>query len=106
MVKNQNWHCVKSVQIRSFFWSVFFRIHTEYGKIRTRKNAVFGHISHSVCYLDTDSFTAQIKTDDKYIVEDVETRFHTSNYELDRLLHKRKNKKVTGLMKDELDEKL
>ena len=23
-------HCVKSVQIRSFFWSVFFRIRTEY----------------------------------------------------------------------------
>ena len=24
-------HCVKSVQIRNFFWSVFFRIRTEYG---------------------------------------------------------------------------
>ena len=41
-------HCVKSVQIRRFFWSVFSRIRTEYrvslriqseyGKIRTRKN--------------------------------------------------------------------
>ena len=40
-------HCVKSVQIRSFFWSVFSRIRTEYEKIRTRKNSVFGHISHS-----------------------------------------------------------
>ena len=37
----QKLHCVKSVQIRSFFWS-------ECGKIRTRKNSVFGHISHSV----------------------------------------------------------
>ena len=27
--------CVKSVQIRSFFWSVFFRIRTEYGEIRS-----------------------------------------------------------------------
>ena len=27
--------CVKSVQIRSFFWSVFFRIGTEYGQIGT-----------------------------------------------------------------------
>ena len=29
-----NWrsHCVKSVQIRSFFWSVFSRIRTEYGE--------------------------------------------------------------------------
>ena len=25
------------------------RIHSEYGKIRTRKNSVFGHFSHSVC---------------------------------------------------------
>ena len=28
-------HCVKSVQIRSFFWSVVFRIRTEYGEIRS-----------------------------------------------------------------------
>ena len=27
------YHCVKSVQIRSFFWSVFSRIRTEYGEI-------------------------------------------------------------------------
>ena len=26
-------HCVKSVQMRSFFWSVFSRIRTEYGEI-------------------------------------------------------------------------
>ena len=32
-------HCVKGVQIRSLFWS-------EYQKIRTRKNSVFGHFSH------------------------------------------------------------
>ena len=70
--------CVKSVQIRSFLWSVFSHIRTEYGeilrispysvrmrentdqkklrislciqsecgKIRTRKNAVFGRFSH------------------------------------------------------------
>ena len=41
-------HCVKSVQIRSFFWSVFSRIRTDYGEIRTRKNSVFGHFSRSV----------------------------------------------------------
>ena len=58
--------------------------------------------------MDTDSFTVYIKTDDicKDIAEDVETRFDTSNYELDRLLPKGKNKKVIGLMKDELDEKI
>ena len=27
-------HCVKNVQIRSFFWSVFFCIQSEYRKIR------------------------------------------------------------------------
>ena len=36
------------------------------------------------------------------IAEDVETRFDTSNYELDRPLPKEKNKKVIGLIKDEL----
>ena len=50
---------MKSVQIRSFFWSVFPRTRTEYeiyGKslysdrvweIRIRKNSVFGHFSRS-----------------------------------------------------------
>ena len=28
-------HCLKSAQIRSFFWSVFFRIRTEYVEIRS-----------------------------------------------------------------------
>ena len=40
-------HWMKSIQIRSFFWSVFSRIQSEYRKIRTRKNSVFGHFSHS-----------------------------------------------------------
>ena len=34
---------MKSVQIRSFFWSLFFRIQTEW----TRKNSVFGQFSPS-----------------------------------------------------------
>ena len=34
--------------------------------------------------------------------EDVQTRFDTSNYELDRSLRKGKRKKVIGLLKDEL----
>ena len=42
-----NEHCVKSVHIRSFFGSVFSCIRTEYRKIRTRKNSVFGHFSRS-----------------------------------------------------------
>ena len=46
-------------------------------------------------HMDTDSFTAYIKTYDIYkdIVEDVETKFDTSNYELDRLLSRGKQKK-------------
>ena len=45
--------------------------------------------------MDTDSFIVYIKTDYIYadIAEDVETRFDTSNYELDRLLPKEKNGK-------------
>ena len=60
------------------------------------------------CYMDRNSFIVYIKTDDFYkdIAEDVETRFDTSNYELDRLLPKGKNKKVIGLMKDELGGKI
>ena len=42
--------------------------------------------------MDMDSFIVYIKTDGvfKYIAEDVETRFDTSNYELDRPLSKGK----------------
>ena len=48
------------------------------------------------------------KTDDIYkdVVEVVETRFDTSNYELDSPLPKGKNKILMGLMKDELGEKI
>ena len=39
-----------------------------------------------LCYMETDSFLVYIKTNDVYkdIAKDVETRFDTSNYELDR----------------------
>ena len=48
--------------------------------------------------MDTGSFIVNIKTDDiyEYIAKDVETRPYTSNYELDRPLHKGKNTKVMG----------
>ena len=54
-------HCVKSVQIRGYFWSVFpvfglntkicevnLRVPSKYKKMRTRNNSVFGHFSRSV----------------------------------------------------------
>ena len=49
-----------------------------------------------------------IKTEDFYkdIADDVEKRFDTSNYEVDSPLPTGKNKKVIGLMKDELREKI
>ena len=69
-------HCVKSVQIRSFFWSVFSRIRTEYGEILRiwtlriwtpysvytdilwtlriwTKNSVFGHFSRSAYFAES-----------------------------------------------------
>ena len=61
-----------------------------------------------LCYMDTDSFIMNIKTNDFYkdIANDVENRFDTSNYEVNRPLPMGKNKKVIGLMKDELGRKI
>ena len=61
-----------------------------------------------LCYMDTDSFIMNIKTEDFYkdIANDVEKRFDTSNYAIDRPLPTGKNKKVIGLMKDELGGKI
>ena len=61
-----------------------------------------------LCYMDTDSFIINIKTNDFYkdIANDVENRFDTSNYEVKRPLQIEKNKKVIGLMKDELGGKI
>ena len=58
----------------------------------------------SLCYMDTDSFVINIKTKDFYedISKNVKERFNTSNYIYDRPLPIGVNKKVVGLMKDEL----
>ena len=63
-------HCVKCVQIGSYFWSGFSHIRTEYGEIRStnfpecgktrsRNNSVFGHYSSSVLltYLNAQRWT-------------------------------------------------
>ena len=61
-----------------------------------------------LCYMDTDNFVMNIKTNGFYkdIANDVEKRFDTSNYEVNRPLPTGKNKKVIGLMKDELGGKI
>ena len=76
---------------------VMYEFWYDYSKPKYGKKA-------KLCYMDTDSFIIHIKTKDFYkdIADDVEKRFDTSNYELDRPLPKEKNKKVIGLMKYEL----
>ena len=41
LVRKIFYYCVKSIKIRSFFWSLFSRI-------RTRKSCLFGHFSRGV----------------------------------------------------------
>ena len=57
-----------------------------------------------LCYMDTDSLIYRIKTEDFYadIADDIEERFDTSGYCSNRPLPAGMNKKVIGLMKDEL----
>ena len=56
--------------------------------------------------MDTDSFVHEIQTEDfcRDIAKDVETRFDTSVYSEDdhKPLPTGKNKKIIGMMKDEL----
>ena len=63
-----------------------------------------------LCYMDTDSFIIDIKTEDLYkeIADDVEKWFGTSNYSKDanRPLPIDKNKKKMGFFKDELGGKI
>ena len=63
-----------------------------------------------LCYMDTDSLVYDIKTEDFYedIANDVEARFDTSGYSKTdfRWLPIGLNKKVIGLMKDELGGKI
>ena len=73
----------------------------DYIKPKYQKNA-------KLCYMNNDSFIINIKTKDVYedIADDVEKRFDTSNYEVNKLLPTGKNLKMIWLMKDELGEKI
>ena len=61
-----------------------------------------------LCYMDTDSLVYDIKTEDFYtdIADDIPARFDTSGYCPNRPLPVGLNKKVIGLMKDELGGKI
>ena len=63
-----------------------------------------------LCYMDTDSFVINIFTEDFFedINNDVERWFDTSNYDKNdkRPLPMGMNKKVIGMFKDELGEKI
>ena len=78
--------------------TLMYEFRYDYIKPKYRKNSK----------IDTDSFIILIKTEDVYqdITDDVEKRFDTSNYEINRPLSTGKNKKVIGLMKDELGGKI
>ena len=82
--------------------TIMYEFHYDYMK---RK---YDEKSLKLLYMDTDSLVYDIKTKDFYkdIAEDVESRFDTSGYEPDRPLPIGKNKKVIGLMKDELGGKI
>ena len=82
--------------------TIMYEFHYDYMKRKYNENNL------KLLYMDTDSLVYDIKTEDFYrdIGEDVETRFDTSGYEPDRPLPIGKNKKVIGLMKDELSGKI
>ena len=62
----------------------------------------------TLCYMVADSLIVYIKTENIYvnISKDVKIRFDTSNYEIERSLRKGKNKKETGLRRNELGGKI
>ena len=82
---------------------VMYEFHYEYMKPKYGDKA-------KLMYMDTDSFVYHIETKDFYkdISNDVESRFDTSKYleEDNRPLPIGENKKVVGLMKDELNGKI
>ena len=82
--------------------TIMYEFHYDYMKRKYNESDL------KLLYMDTDSLVYDIKTEDFYkdIAEDVETRFDTSGYVPDRPLPIGKNKKVIGLMKDELGGKI
>ena len=82
--------------------TIMYEFHYNYMKEKYNK------VDLKLLYMDTDSLVYKIRTEDFYrdISEDIETRFDTSGYVPDRPPPIGKNKKVIGLMKDELGGKI
>ena len=78
--------------------TIMYEFHYDYMKCKYRGEDLTLH------YMDTDSLIYSIRTEDFYkdIADNVEARFDTSGYVPDRPLPLGLNKKVIGLMKDEL----
>ena len=78
--------------------TIMYEFHYDYMKRKYSEDKL------KLCYMDTDSLIYSVRTEDFYrdIAEDVEARFDTSGYVPNRPLLVGKNKKVIGLMKDEL----
>ena len=77
---------------------VMYEFHYDYMKRKYNDNKL------TLCYMDMDSLIYDIETDNFYkdIADDVKDRFDTSGYNPDMPLPVGLNKKVIGLMKDEL----
>ena len=78
--------------------TIMYQFHYDHMKRKYRDEDL------TLYYMDTDSLIYSIHTADFYkdIADDVEARFNTSGYVPDRPLPVGLNKKVIGLMKDEL----
>ena len=87
---------------------VMYEFHYDYMKKKHARSRGEAHDNDklTLCYMDTDSLIYDIRTEDFYkdIADNVENRFDISGYRNDgsRPLPVGKNKKVIGLMKDEL----
>ena len=78
--------------------TIMYEFHYDYMKPKYRDEDL------TLYYMDTDSLIYSIKSEDFYkdIADDIEARFNSSGYIPDRPLPVGLNKKVIGLMKDEL----
>ena len=83
--------------------TLMYEFHYHYMRLKYGSNV-------TLCYMHTDSFVYEIEAEDFYrdIAKDVKKRFDTSGHSKDnnRPLPIEKNKKVIGLMKDELGGKI